>query len=109
MKKLDSHNIMTLPRILDTQLDFTDVIDVVMRREQTVGMINMKVNYRRTFEKQREEAWEKRQKEREEFLNKMSPVEREIYLLNEKKRVEEAFQTMAMAQSFLKDSPYSKL
>jgi mevalonate kinase len=69
----------------------------------------MRVNYRRTFEKQREEAWEKRQQEREEFLTKMSPVEREVYLLNEKKRVEEAFQTMALAQSMLKDNPYSNL
>lgn len=73
------------------------------------GWFGMKVNYRRTFEKQREEAWEKRQKEREDFLNKMSPEEREVYLLNEKKRVEEAFQTMALAQSMLKDNPYSKL
>jgi hypothetical protein len=69
----------------------------------------MQVNYRRTFEKQREEAWERRQKEREELLNKMSPLEREVYLLNEKKSVEEAFQTMALAQSMLKDNPYSKL
>jgi hypothetical protein len=33
MKKLDSHNTMTFPRISDTQLDFIDATDVVMRRE----------------------------------------------------------------------------
>jgi hypothetical protein len=33
MKKSDSHNTMTFPRILDTQLDFIDVTNVAMRKE----------------------------------------------------------------------------
>lgn len=69
----------------------------------------MKVNWRRTVEKQREEAWEKRQKEREEFLNKMSPEERELYIADEKKRARDALKTLGMAQAMLGDSPYSKL
>ena len=69
----------------------------------------MKVNYRRTVEKQREEAWAKRQQEREEFLNKMSPEERELYILNEKKRVQETWETLGMIQSMIGDGPYSKL
>ena len=72
-------------------------------------MINMKVNYRRTVEKQRQEAWYKRQKEREEFLSKMSPEERETYLANESRRAKDALKTLGMAQAMLGDSPYSKL
>lgn len=69
----------------------------------------MKVNYRRTVEKQRQEAWDKRQKEREEFLSKMSPEERELYILNEKKRAMDALKTLGMAQAMLGDNPYSRL
>ena len=69
----------------------------------------MKVNYIRTVEKQRQEAWDKRQKEREEFLSKMSIEERETYLTNESQRARDALKILGMAQSMLSDSPYSKL
>ena len=69
----------------------------------------MKVNYRRSYNKQKEVEWEKRQREREEFLNKMTPEEREIYTLNEKKRAMDALKIMGMAQTMLGDNPYSKL
>lgn len=72
-------------------------------------MIHMKVNYIRTVEKQRQEAWDKRQKEREEFLSKMSTEERETYLANESQRAIDALKILGMAQSMLGDSPYSKL
>lgn len=69
----------------------------------------MKVNYIRTVEKQRQEVWDKRQKEREEFLSKMSIEERETYLANESQRAKDALKILGMAQSMLGDSPYSKL
>lgn len=69
----------------------------------------MKVNYRRSYNKQKEVEWEKRQREREEFLNKMTPEEREIYTLKEKKRAMDALKIMGMAQTMLGDNPYSKL
>ena len=72
-------------------------------------MISMKVNYVRTVEKQRQEAWDKKQKEREEFLSKMSTEERETYLTNESQRARDALKILGMAQSMLGDSPYSKL
>ena len=73
------------------------------------GTTDMKVNYRRSYNKQKEVEWEKRQREREEFLNKMSPEEREIYILKEKKRAMDALKIMVMAQTMLSDNPYSKL
>lgn len=72
-------------------------------------MIDMKVNWRRSYNKQKEVEWEKRQRERQEFLNKMTPEEREIYTLKEKQRAMDALKTMGMAQAMLGDSPYSKL
>ena len=69
----------------------------------------MKVNWRRSYNKQKEVEWEKRQREREEFLNKMTPEEREIYTLKEKKRAMDALKTMGMVQAMLGDNPYSKL
>lgn len=69
----------------------------------------MKVNYRRTVEKQRQEAWDKRQKEREEFLSKMSPEERETYVADETQRARDALKMLGMAQAMLGDSPYSRL
>ena len=72
-------------------------------------MIDMKVNWRRSYNKQKEVEWKKRQREREEFLNKMTPEEREIYTLKEKKRAMDALKTMGMAQAMLSDNPYSRL
>ena len=69
----------------------------------------MKVNYIRTVEKQRQEAWDKRQKEREEFLSKMAPEEREKYLADETQRARDALKTLGTAQALLGDSPYFKL
>lgn len=69
----------------------------------------MKVNYRRSYNKQKEVEWEKRQREREEFLNKMTSEEREIYTLKEKQRAMDALKIMGMAQAMLGDNPYSKL
>ena len=109
MKKSDSHNIMTFPKISDTQLDFIDVANVVMKREQTAGTIDMKVNYRRTVEKQRQKMSEEKQKERKRMLDSMSYEEREKFLKEENKRVKHALMTMGFAQAMLSDSPYSKL
>lgn len=69
----------------------------------------MKVNYRRTVEKQREEAHQEWLRKRCELLEAMTEDEREEFLEDERRRVNEALSTMAMAQSFIKDSPYSKL
>ena len=109
MKKLDLHNTMIFPIILDTQLDFIDVTNVVMKREQTVGMINMKVNYRRTVEKQREAEHQEWLRKRQEKLDVMTPEEREKYLADETQRAKDALKTLGMAQAMLGDSPYSKL
>ena len=109
MKKLDSHNIMTFPRILDTQLDFIDVANVVMKREQIVGTINMKVNWRRTVEKQREAEHQEWLRKRQEKLDAMTPEEREKYLADETQKARDALKMLGMAQTMLGDSPYSKL
>ena len=72
-------------------------------------MTDMKVNYRRTISEQREREHQRKLKEREEMLSKMSDEEREKYIEDEQKRIKDALGIMAMAQSFIKDSPYSKL
>ena len=72
-------------------------------------MISMKVNYRRTIEKQRQKAYEEKQKERERMLDSMSYEEREKFLKEENKRVKHALMTMGFAQTMLSDNPYSKL
>lgn len=69
----------------------------------------MKVNWRRTVERQREEAHQKKLKEREDMLSKMSYEEREKFLKEENKRVKHALMTMGFAQTMLSDTPYSKL
>ena len=72
-------------------------------------MISMKVNWRRTVEKQRELEHSEWKRKRQEKLDAMTPEEREIYILNEKKRAMDALKTMGMAQAMLGDNPYSKL
>ena len=69
----------------------------------------MKVNYRRTISEQREREHQRKLKEREEMLSKMSDEEREKYLEDEQERVRNALGIMSMAQSYLGDNPYSKL
>ena len=74
-----------------------------------VGMINMKVNYRRTVEKQREAEHQEWLRKRQEKLDAMTPEEREQFLFDEEQRAKDALATMALAQSMLGDSPYSRL
>ncbi len=69
----------------------------------------MKVNYRRTVEKQRQAAHEKWLKDREERLSQMTPEEREDYERVEREKVRQALSTMGIMNSMLGDSPYSKL
>ena len=69
----------------------------------------MKVNYRRTVEKQREAEHQEWLNERQEKLNSMTPEEREQFLFDEEQRAKEALATMALAQSMIGDSPYSKI
>jgi hypothetical protein len=69
----------------------------------------MKVNYRRTVDKQREAAHEEWKRKRQEKLDAMTPEEREQFLFDEEQRAKDALATMALAQSMLGDSPYSKL
>jgi hypothetical protein len=72
-------------------------------------MTDMKVNYRRTVSKQREREHQRKLKEREEMLSKMSDEEREKYLEDEQKRIKDTLGIMSMAQAMLGDNPYSKL
>ena len=72
-------------------------------------MINMKVNYRRTVEKQREAEHQEWLRKRQEKLDAMTPEEREQFLFDEEQRAKDALATMALAQSMLGDSPYSRL
>ena len=69
----------------------------------------MKVNYRRTVEKQREAEHQEWLNERQEKLNSMTPEELEQFLFDEEQRAKEALATMALAQSMIGDSPYSKI
>ena len=72
-------------------------------------MINMKVNYRRTVEKQREAEHQEWLRKRQEKLDAMTPEEHEKFIADESRRAKEALSTLALAQSMLGDSPYSKL
>lgn len=74
-----------------------------------VGMIDMKVNYRRTVEKQREAEHQEWLRKRQEKLDAMSPEEREKYLEDETQRARDALKTLGIAQAMLGDNPYSKL
>lgn len=69
----------------------------------------MKVNYRRTVEKQREAEHQEWLRKRQEKLDAMTPEEREQFLFDEEQRAKDALATMALAQSMLGDSPYSRL
>lgn len=69
----------------------------------------MKVNYRRTVEKQREAEHQEWLRRRQEKLDAMTPEEREQFLFDEEQRAKDALATMALAQSMISDSPYSRL
>ena len=69
----------------------------------------MKVNYRRTVEKQHEAEHQEWLRKRQEKLNAMTSEEREQFLFDEEQRAKEALATMALAQSMIGDSPYSKI
>lgn len=69
----------------------------------------MKVNYRRTVEKQREAEHQEWLRKRQEKLDAMTPEEREQFLFDEEQRAKDALATMALAQSMLGTSPYFKL
>ena len=66
----------------------------------------MKANYKRTVEKQIQEAWDARQKEREEMLSKMSDEERKQYIEDEQERIKD---NLSILSYFGQNGPYSKL
>lgn len=69
----------------------------------------MKVNYRRTVSEEREREHQRKLKEREEMLSKLSNEEREKYLADETQRARDALKTLGIVQAMLGDNPYSKL
>ena len=69
----------------------------------------MKVNWRRTVEKQREAEHQEWLKKRQEKLDAMTPEERKAFIEKEKKDVADALSLMGAMQSYLGDNPYSKL
>lgn len=69
----------------------------------------MKVNWRRTVEKQREADHQEWLRKRQEKLDAMTPEEREKYLADETQRAKDALRTLGMAQAMLGDNPYSRL
>ena len=69
----------------------------------------MRVNYRRTVEKQREAEHQEWLRKRQEKLDAMATEEREAFIKKEKKDVADALSLMGSISSYLGDSPYSKL
>ena len=69
----------------------------------------MKVNWRRTVEKQREAEHQEWLRKRQEKLDAMTTEEREAFIKKEKKDVADALSLMGLISSYLGDSPYSKL
>lgn len=69
----------------------------------------MKVNYRRTVEKQREAEHQEWLRKRQEKLGAMTSEEREKYLADETQRARDALKILGMAQAMLGDNPYSKI
>ena len=72
-------------------------------------VISMKVNYRRTVEKQREAEHQEWLRKRQEKLGAMTSEEREKYLDDETQRARDALKILGMAQAMLGDNPYSKI
>ena len=69
----------------------------------------MKVNYKRAFERQREEEHQEWLRKRQEKLDAMTPEEREAFIKKEKKDVADTLSLMSSISSYLGDNPYSKL
>lgn len=69
----------------------------------------MKVNWRRTVEKQRELEHSEWKRKRQEKLDAMTPEEREAFIKKEKKDVADALSLMGSISSYIGDSPYSRL
>ena len=69
----------------------------------------MKVNVKRTVEKQYEERHDAWLKARQEKLNAMTEEEREEYLANEKKEIQEELSLPGFVNSHLSCTPYSNL
>lgn len=74
-----------------------------------VGVIDMKVNWKRTVEKQRELEHSEWKRKRQEKLDAMTPEEREAFIKKEKKDVADTLSLMGSISSYLGNSPYSKL
>lgn len=72
-------------------------------------MISMKVNWRRTVEKQRELEHSEWKRKHQEKLDAMTPEEREAFIKKEKKDVADTLSLMGSISSYLSYSPYSKL
>ena len=72
-------------------------------------MIDMKVNWRRTVEKQRELEHSEWKRKRQEKLDTMTPEEREAFIKKEKKDVADTLSLIGSISSYLGDSPYSRL
>ena len=72
-------------------------------------MIDMKVNWRRTVEKQRELEHLEWKRKRQEKLDAMTPEEGEAFIKKEKKDVADTLSLLGSISSYLGDSPYSKL
>lgn len=69
----------------------------------------LKVNWRRTVEKQREADHREWLRKRQEKLDAMTPEEREAFIKKEKKDVADTLSLMGSISSYLGDNPYSKL
>ena len=69
----------------------------------------MKVNWRRTVEKQREAEHQEWLRKRQEKLDAMTPEERKAFIKKEKKDVADTLSLMGLISSYLGDSPYSNL
>ena len=69
----------------------------------------MKVNWRRTVEKQRELEHSEWKRKRQEKLDAMTPEERETFIKKEKKDIADTLSLIGSISSYLGDSPYSKL
>ena len=69
----------------------------------------LKVNWRRTVEKQREADRQEWLRKRQEKLDAMTPEEREAFIKKEKKDVADTLSLVGSISSYLGDNPYSKL
>ena len=66
----------------------------------------MKVNYRRTVDRQQEEAHQEWLRKRNEKLEAMTDEEREQFLKDERERVHETLSLASLVRSNLMETPY---